>query len=90
MPAQDPVDAFERITYRRAQVLGALADSLTEKEAAAALGVGESGIRSHVEALKEITGEDSVRGLGRWWRTHRQAWVEMMAQAAGVRISDSR
>ena len=88
MPAQEHTDVLTRITWRKAQVLRSLADSMTEREAAEALGITENGIRSHVEQLKEITGSESVRDLSRWWRANRRAWVEMMAAAAGLDLPD--
>jgi DNA-binding NarL/FixJ family response regulator len=81
-----PVDVAVRITYRRALVLREVANGRTEQEAAETLGLSYTGLRSHVAALLEITQCPDVRELGRWWRSHRPAWVAIMAEAAGAEV----
>ena len=77
-------DTLLRITARRAEVLRELADGYTGREAATRIGLTHSGMRSHVEALKEITGSSSARELGRWWRRNRIAWLGVMSVQAGM------
>ena len=82
--ARRPREALLRITARRAEVLRDLADGYSGREIAARIGLTHSGLRSHVEALKEITGCSSTRELGRWWREHRASWLAQMSEQAGV------
>ncbi|MCC7366134.1 MAG: hypothetical protein IT303_17345 [Dehalococcoidia bacterium] len=79
----DQVD-WERITARKARLLALFADVQTEPECAAALGVAVTTIRSMTESLKDITGQRTVRDLGRWWRSARSEWLRHMATAAGI------
>ena len=81
-------DTLLRITARRAEVLRELADGYTGREAAARIGLTFSGMRSHVEVLKQITGCSSTRELGRWWRRHRWAWLAVMTEQAGADVRD--
>ena len=74
---------FCSITLRRAEVLRELADGSTQPEIAARLGISVNSVRSHVEDLRNITGCSSGRDLGRWWRRHRDEWVELTRQMAG-------
>ena len=77
-------DALLRITARRAEVLREIAHGYSGREVAARIGLTQSGLRSHVEALKEITGCSSTREIGRWWRTQRPLWLALMSVQAGV------
>lgn len=77
-------DALLRITARRAEVLREIADGYSAREVADGLGLTLSGMRSHVEALREITGCSSIREMGRWWRTRRALWLELMSIHAGL------
>jgi DNA-binding NarL/FixJ family response regulator len=72
------------ITLRRAQVLRGLAEARSEREIADALSLTLAGVRSHVEDLKQITGERSTRELARWWQAHRQDWIEFLKREAGI------
>lgn len=83
MPVGSGPAVFDAITVRRAEVLREIADGRTLREVAAALGIERSGVRSHVERLKLLTGCENTRELGRWWREHRQEWLVHMADAAG-------
>lgn len=76
-------DVLLRITARRAEVLREIAHGYSGREIAARLGLTHSGLRSHVEALKEITGCSSTREMGRWWRTQRGLWLALMSMQAG-------
>jgi DNA-binding CsgD family transcriptional regulator len=84
MPVGSGPAVFDAITVRRAEVLREIADGRTLREVAAALGIERSGVRSHVERLKLLTGCENTRELGRWWREHRQEWLVHMADAAGA------
>lgn len=77
-------DTLLRITARRAEVLREIADGYTGREAARRIGLTHSGMRSHVEALKEITGCSSARELGRWWRRNHVVWLRLMSVQAGI------
>jgi DNA-binding NarL/FixJ family response regulator len=78
---------WRRITFARACVLRELEDARTEREIAERLHMTHNGVRSYVEDLKAITGCDNVREIGRWWRTHRDAWYGWCAEVAGIRAS---
>jgi DNA-binding CsgD family transcriptional regulator len=76
---------FERITLRRAEVLRELADGRTDKEIAAKLGISVNGVRSHVEDLREITGMNHSRDIGRWWRDGAAAsWANFLARKSAL------
>ena len=64
--AMDGIEAFdwERITFARARVLAGLENQQTEQKIADGLIVEFSTVRSHVEALKGITGCHGVRDSG--------------------------
>lgn len=83
MPVDYERHVWEDITLRRAEVLRELAANRTEREAADRLGIAVSGVRSHVERLKALTGCASVRELGRWWQTNRGMWLDYCRRAAG-------
>ena len=80
----EPEKVYAAITLRRAQVLCGLADARSEREIADALCLTLAGVRSHVEDLKGITGQQSVRELSRWWQAHRMAWLAFYAREGGV------
>lgn len=84
MPTDPERHVWEGITLRRAEVLRELAANRTEREAAEHLGIAMSGVRSHVERLKALTGCTSVRELGRWWQANRDKWLDYCRRAAGV------
>ncbi len=63
-----------RITPRRAQVLGLIADYRTDAEIEDALAIADATAKRHVEDLRVITGCDSKRALARWWVAHRRIW----------------
>ncbi len=73
-----------RITARRARILRELTDGYSGRAAALRLGISLSGLRSHVQALRGITGCASVRELARWWGDHREVWLLVMGQQAGL------
>jgi hypothetical protein len=75
-------EVFARLTVRRVAALGQLAHGRTEREAAEALGLQVEGFRSVVRELKEITGLNSTRDLGEWWRGHMGAWFEYLSSIA--------
>jgi DNA-binding NarL/FixJ family response regulator len=87
MQDKHTVDIFAAITLRRAQVLRGLADGMTEREIAKELTLAHSSVRSHVEALKNLTGQKSTRELGRWWRTNREAWLRYWAEESGTQCA---
>lgn len=78
-----------RITARRAAVLREMADGYTEREAARRLGISLTGLRSHLEELRNLTGLDSGRELGRWWRQERTVWLHVMSLQAGAPVLTS-
>ena len=78
-----------RITFRRAAVLRELAEGRSESQAAEALGVEVTTVRSHVEELKVIAGCDSVREMGPWWRANRRHWAEYVLAVGGVNAPDA-
>lgn len=57
---------YGRLTVARVRVLAELAKDRPLGEVAAALGCSYSGVRSHVQDLKDITGKNSAHALGRW------------------------
>jgi DNA-binding NarL/FixJ family response regulator len=80
----DWVDIYMAITLRRARILKALAQARSEREIAQDLCLTLAGVRSHVEDLKRITGQQSTRQLARWWQVHASHWVALCAEEAGV------
>ncbi len=70
-------------TLRRVELLRHLADFRNEPYAAEQMSISVSGVRSHVEDLKIITGCESVADLGRWWLANRHAWLELIAGQLG-------
>ena len=83
-PGECSQETLLRITARRAEVLREIADGYSGRDAARRMGITFSGLRSHIEALKGITGCSSSRDLGRWWRRHRNGWLATMSVQAGV------
>ena len=83
-PGECSQDTLLRITAKRAAVLREIADGYSGRDAARRVGITFSGLRSHIEVLKQITGCSSSRDLGRWWRRHRNAWLVTMSLQAGV------
>jgi DNA-binding NarL/FixJ family response regulator len=77
---------FPRLTLRRVDVLRGLASGHSESEIARELGLAVNGVRSHIEALRTITGLSGVRELGRWWRAHGPAWAEYTCRRGGLEI----
>ncbi|GMV86472.1 MAG: hypothetical protein AMXMBFR80_23270 [Dehalococcoidia bacterium] len=65
----------------------ALAHGRTERAAAEALGLQIEGFRSVVRELKEITGLNSTRDLGEWWRRNMGAWLEYVSTIAQGEVS---
>lgn len=80
-------DVFARLTVRRVAALGQLAHGRTERAAAEALGLQIEGFRSVVRELKEITGLNSTRDLGEWWRRNMGAWLECVSTIAQGEVS---
>jgi DNA-binding NarL/FixJ family response regulator len=81
---QEDVSVFLSLGYRRVQLLRCLADGLTEREAAERLGVKLTSVRSQVEDIKDVTGCESVRELGRWWRSSRSDWLAFCERLGGA------
>jgi hypothetical protein len=75
-------EVFARLTVRRVAALGQLAHGRTEREAAEALGLQIEGFRSVVRELKDLTGLNSTRDLGEWWRGNMGAWFEYVSLIA--------
>jgi len=84
MPAEPTRDQLLSITPRRAEVLRELADGKTAREIADTLDITVSGVRSHIEFLRNSTYCWSSRELGRWWLQHRCRWVTVMSEVAGI------
>lgn len=72
------------ITLRRAEVLREIAEGYSEREIAVRLGISPTGVRSHVEDLRRLTGCASMREMGRWWREKRAEWVDFVRFLAGA------
>ena len=83
-PGECSQETLLRITARRAAVLREIADGYSGRDAARRLGITFSGLRSHIEGLKRLTGCASSRDLGRWWRRNRNGWLVTMSLQAGV------
>jgi DNA-binding CsgD family transcriptional regulator len=83
----DWVDIYLAITLRRARILRGLAQAQSEREIAQDLCLTLAGVRSHVEDLKRITGQQSTRQLARWWQIHAGSWLALCAQEAGISLS---
>lgn len=78
---------YGMLTLQRVRCLRLLADGRTAPEMAEVLGVTVSGVRSHVEDLKDVTGLEDVRALARWWRDGgREGYLRYVAEAAGDRL----
>lgn len=75
---------YEWITWSRARVLRELADRQTECQAAKHLGMTYNGVRSVVEDIKQYTGLDDVRDIGRWWAKEWPNWLKWAAQQGGL------
>ena len=56
------------LTISRLRVRRELTEDRSEREAAETLGITHEGVRSIVEAIKDLAGLGSVRELRRWWR----------------------
>ena len=75
---------WESITYLRARVLSDLEDRQTAHKIAERLGVQYTTVRGYVEKLKNLTGCNDVRDLGRWWQQNRGSWLRWVASQGGV------
>jgi len=75
---------YRSITIRRAEFLRELANGFTEREISEHLGLTLSGVRSCLEDLRDLTGFRSGREMGRWWRDHRESWLQSTAEAGGI------
>jgi DNA-binding CsgD family transcriptional regulator len=82
-------EVYLAITLRRARILRGLAQAQSEREIGEDLCLTLAGVRSHVEDLKQITGQESVRELARWWQGHARAWVAFCAAEGGVSLFPS-
>jgi DNA-binding NarL/FixJ family response regulator len=82
--AADNSYIFERLTFRRLQILRLLADGRTEPEAARLLGIEPSTVHSPVDELRDLTGLPSGREMGRWWREVRDDWILWAAETGGL------
>ena len=82
LQADDSV--FNSLSYRRVQLLRRLADGLTGPESATLLDVKFTTVRSQVEEIKTLTGCESVRQLGPWWRSVRSDWLASCERLAGL------
>ena len=74
-----------RITARRAAVLREMPMATRNGK----LGISLTGLRSHLEELRNLTGLDSGRELGRWWRQERTVWLHVMSLQAGAPVLTS-
>lgn len=74
------------VTVARLRVLGELADNRTEAEIAARLGMKYNTVRGIVAEIKNHTGLNDVREIGRWWRSERPKYVLWVAKQAGVSL----
>lgn len=90
-----PDGCFPSITVRRAEVLAHIVDGYSQVEVASRMHLSVNGIHSHVEDLRTVTGCQSIRELGRWWRSHRAAWRRYVhrlgkrVMPSGARILDA-
>lgn len=86
MSVQGSESSFDwsSITFARARQLTLLADGRTEREIGERLQITYASVRSLVEDLKGITGQGSVREIGRWWRENRKAWLAWCGEQAGL------
>jgi DNA-binding NarL/FixJ family response regulator len=76
------------ITRRQAEILRELAEGRSMREIAEALGIAVTGVRSHVQRIKALTGCHDVRDLGRLWRRHRVDWAHAQLRAGGIDPSE--
>ena len=85
MPSESlPTHIFERLTVRRVRILRQLAEGRTEPEIARETGVELSTVHSSIDELRDVVGEPSGRGLGRWWRENGADWAEWILAEAGI------
>lgn len=83
MQARERID-WAWFTTSRVRVLRELELERTEQEAAEALGIAYSSVRSIVEDIKERTGLRTLRELRQWWREHRSDWGAWVLAQGGV------
>jgi DNA-binding CsgD family transcriptional regulator len=87
-PPDAGLDPASWVTPRQARVLREIESGRTLKEVAEILGIEYSGVRSHIQRLKEKTGCADVREVGRWWRANRGRWLLGLAEAGGVELAE--
>lgn len=73
---------YDWLTYSRIRVLRELAAGHTEAQGADNVGIQLTGFRSIVEDIKGITGLNSVREIGRWWRSESPKWLAWLVEQA--------
>ena len=72
------------ITVRRAELLAALAENRSFREAACTLHISYETVRTNVRQLREITGTATHWELRRWWCDNRAAWAYQILTVTGV------
>ena len=82
-------ETYERLTPPRVRVLALLARNHSLPEVAEAAGYSYAGIRSCVDDLKQLTGCETAREIGRWWQQHAALWHHWCGQQAGLLPNDA-
>jgi hypothetical protein len=80
------VEIYERLTAPRVKLLGLLAANRSITEVAVILGCSYAGARSKVRDLKQVSGLDDARKIGRWWQGEREPWLAYMGNLAHGRL----
>jgi DNA-binding CsgD family transcriptional regulator len=84
MPCQDAEAVFAHITRDLAEILGLVAEGLTQQEIAQARGVSITTVRSQVRTLEHITGARDMRELRVWWKAHGVECLRWLARRGRI------